>query len=204
MGKSKIVAVTALLVFAVQPGEAAHLNPNHSDIHGPLSLGEFVVNCCGNSTAVAQFATQPYKGTGVQLQVTQPTACEGAFAETGIQNINGVQLQKKLTFAMSGLNDGPIPTANFSVNVSWTDPHGRSASGVFTVANGGLISTDQGTRFTLVTGTGHGRIPPGSTLNEVDFELTSTQTAFIQDVKVDRTPVHLDLTTATASCSNGS
>lgn len=201
--KNLSVAVVALSALTVaQPSYAAHFNPRHTDNGGPLGLGNLFVGCCGDTEASSSILNVPGKGIGVALQVLQPTSCTLGFSETGITNVSGGQLFKAIRFTMTGLNSDPTPVANFGVNVAWYDPRGTARAAVFTVANGGLVRN--GNNFTLPTG-GRNGIAPGSTLREVDFELsangaTTKQTAFIQNVFVDKTLVHYELDSTSAFC----
>lgn len=202
--KNLSIAVAAIsTVLVAQPSFANHKNLLHvaHSGSGHLELGELFTNCCGGfgNEASAQILNATGKGFGAQLQVAQPSCCDATYAIAGIANVDGTRLQKKMYFTVTGLgSDGP-PVANFGVDVCWSDGHGKHF-GFFTVANGGLIR--QGNQFFLLTGS---QIAPGSTLYEVDFELdgncvSSKQTAFVQNVFIDKQPVNYSLDSESAFC----
>lgn len=205
--KNISIAVAAIsTVLVAQPSFANHKNLSH--VHaafrdGHYELGDLYTNCCsyGGNEASAEILNAPGKGFGAQLQVTQPICCDATYALAGIRGIDGTRLKKTIQFTVTGLGTDPAPVANFGVDVCWNDGHGDHF-GFFTVANGGLVR--QGNIFFLVTG-GSSGIAPGSTLYEVDFELdgncvTDKQTAFVQNVFIDKVPASYQLDAPSAFC----
>ncbi|MFN8554502.1 MAG: hypothetical protein U0103_23785 [Candidatus Obscuribacterales bacterium] len=205
--KNISIAVAAIsTVLVAQPSFASHKNLSH--VHaafrdGHYELGDLFTNCCESfaNEASAEILNVPGKGFGAQLQVTQPFCCDSTYALAGIRGIDGTRLKKTIQFTVTGLGTDPAPVSNFGVDVFWTDGHSEKLS-FCTVANGGLIR--QGNQFLLVTGPSSG-ITPGATLTEVDFELdgncvTGKQTAFVQNVFIDKVPVNYQLDAASAFC----
>ncbi|RTL43703.1 MAG: hypothetical protein EKK48_08130 [Candidatus Melainabacteria bacterium] len=203
--KNISIAVAALsTVLSAQPSFAGHKNLLH--VHAPFrdghyELGDLFTNCCDGNEASAQILNVTGKGFGAQLQVTQPFCCDSTYALAGIRGVDCTRLKKTIQFTVTGLGTDPAPVANFGVDVFWTDGQTEHFS-FCTVANGGLFR--QGNQFLLVTG-GSSGVPAGATLTEIDFELdgncvTGKQTAFVQNVFIDKVPVNYQLDAASAFC----